>query len=322
MGVFDGGNFKCEKLGRVFVSENHHEWMHGYASPVTSVEFDDFIRVYFSCRNALDERGNFKTRITFVDCDKTNPLKVLYVHDKYILELGSPGAFDEHGTMVADVVSLGDRYYMYYMGWQRSGTVPYLNRLGLAISDDGVIFTKVSEGPVIGIGRFLPFGIGNVSVLVENGVFKMWYTHYRQWINTDNGFRPNYDIRYATSANGLDWMFGEQCIYPANGNEALATPCVRRIGDKYHMWYSFRPGVDAYGKSGSYRIGYAISEDGKVWRRSDSKMNMCVSEKGWDSTMICYPDVLSTREYSFLFYCGNNYGEEGFGCAKISSLYS
>ena len=308
------------KISHIFKPDNNYEWMHYYAAPITSVEFSSFIRVYFTTRNIVDEKGHFKTHITFVDCDKNDPSKVLYIHNKPVLEFGPPGTFDEHGTMVADVIVHNGKYYMYYMGWQRSDTVPYMNMLGLAISDDGTNFTKVSDGPVMGNNRFMPLGIGNVSVLVEDGVFHMWYTHYRPWIKTANGYRPNYDIRYAWSGNGLDWKYGDQCIAPANDNEALATPCVRKLNGRYHMWYSFRPGVDAAGKSGPYRIGYAVSDDKTTWQRADKLMTLGVSPTGWDSEMVCYPDVLQTKDNIFLFYCGNNYGKEGFGYAKIVNL--
>lgn len=307
-----------EKISHIFKPDNHHEWMFYYAAPVSAVEFDTFIRVFFTTRNAIDEKtGFFKTHIAFLDCDKKDPSKVLAICDKPVLEFGPPGTFDEHGTMIADVIQHNGKYYMYYMGWQRSDTVPYMNMLGLAVSDDGTNFTKVSEGPVMGNNRFMPLGIGNVSVLLEEGVFHMWYTHYRPWIPTDKGYRPNYDIRYAWSENGLDWNYGPQCIAPADANEALATPCVRHLGGKYHMWYSYRPGVDAAGKSGPYRIGYATAEERTAWTRRDAEMTLGVSAEGWDAEMVCYPDVLETSEGIYMFYCGNGYGREGFGFAKI-----
>jgi predicted GH43/DUF377 family glycosyl hydrolase len=210
------------------------------------------------------------------------------------------------------------KYLMYYMGWQRSDTVPYVIRTGLATSDDGANFTKISEGPVIGLNRFLPFGIGNMSIVIEDGVFHMWYTHYDAWIKTATGYRPTYDIRYAMSHNGLDWEYGDKCITPLNDNEAIATPTVCKLNGKYHMWYAYRPGVDAAGHSGPYRIGYASSNDKKLWQRDDAQVGMTVSETGWDSEMICAPDILEVGNNLYLFYCGNNYGQGGFGFARIA----
>ncbi len=310
------------KGGFVFRPDGTLDWMHHYAGPVSAVELDDAIRVFFSTRTRRDDRGQYQTRIAFLDCDKDDPAKVRAVHDRPVLPLGAPGTFDEHGTMVADVVAHGGRFLMYYMGWQRSASVPYLIRLGLAVSEDGARFTKISEGPVIGISRFLPFGVGNVSVLPDDspgaGALHMWYTHYLPWIPTGTGYRPTYDIRYARSTDGLDWQLGPRCIAPAGDNEALATPCARRLGGRLHMWYSYRAGVDAAGASGAYRLGYATGDDELTWRRADEQMTLGVSPDGWDSQMICYPDVLETRDGNvFLFYCGNDYGRDGFGYARV-----
>lgn len=308
------------KLGQIFQPNGNHDWMHYYTAPVTSLEFDSFIRFYFSTRSKIDENGFFKTYITYMDCDKADPTKILYIHDRPLMDFGVPGTYDEHGMMVLDVKRHEGKYYMYYCGWQRSSTVPYLNRIGLAISEDGVNFSRVSDGPVMGLNRFAPFGYGNLSILIEDGQFHMWYTHYKPWLKTEKGFRPTYDIRYATSPNGMDWTFGKQCIYPVDANEAIATPCVRKINGRYHMWYSTRPGVDAKGNSGPYTIGYAVSDNKTDWERHDELVGLKASETGWDSEMVCYPDVLQTKDNTFLFYCGNHYGRDGFGCAVLKNI--
>jgi hypothetical protein len=75
--------------------------------------------------------------------------------------------------------------------------------------------------------------------------------------------------------------------------------------------------VDAQGKSGFYRIGYAVSKNKKDWQRLDNQIDLGVSEKGWDSEMIGAPDVLQMKDHTYLFYCGNHYGREGFGVAEI-----
>ncbi len=312
--------FNWKKCGPIFAPNANYDWMHYYAAPVTSIEMDDCIRVYFTTRGKLDEQGYYKTQISFLDCNKENPSKVLYVHDAPLLAQGNPGTFDEHGTMIAEVFKFKGEYFMYYMGWQRSDTVPYLIRLGLAKSTDGKKFEKVSEGPVIGMSVHVPFGIGNVSVLVEDEKLHMWYTHFLPWLPGANGYKPSYDIRYARSDNGIDWKFEKAvCIAPLNPNEAIATPCVRKIGSLYHMWYSYREGVNEKGENGAYRIGYAQSTDKLNWIRKDKEMNLTVSDQGWDAEMVCYPDVLTTGKDTRMFYCGNHYGQTGFGYAELDN---
>jgi hypothetical protein len=44
---------------------------------------------------------------------------------------------------------------------------------------------------------------------------------------------------------------------------------------------------------------------------------MDVSETGWDSEMICYAAVITTKYGTTMFYNGNRNGETGFGCAVL-----
>ena len=131
------------KKGHIFNANGEHKWMDSYANPMACVIMGSFIRVYFTTRTKKNEDGFFTTYITFLDCDIKDPSRILYIHDKPLLEMGLPGTFDEHGTMLATVAVREGKYYMYYMGWQRSTVVPYIISLGLATSDDGVNYTRI-----------------------------------------------------------------------------------------------------------------------------------------------------------------------------------
>ena len=300
------------KTNQIFSPKENYNWMDSYAAQVCPIEFEDFIRIYFTTRSKLNDKGNYETKITFLDCDKNDPNKILYIHDKPLLSLGKPGTFDEHGTMMSEIVFHENKYWLYYLGWQRSETVPYITTLGLALSEDGINFTKISEGPIIGVSKDTPYGIAKVSILIEKGKFHMWYSHYNSWIQTCDSFRPTYDIRYAISQDGITWKFKNKCIYSSN-NKATAAPCVRKIKNKYHMWYGYRVEVDENGKSGQYKIGYSTSINKKNWKHHLDPMS--VSKEGWDSKMMCYPNVLQLKNKMYMFYSGNGYGKEGFGYA-------
>ena len=290
--------------------------MHSYASQVGSIEFNDFIRIYFTTRSELDCDKNYQTKITFLDCDKNDPTKILYLHDKPLLELGPPGTFDEHGTMMSEILFYQNKYWLYYIGWQQSTVVPYITTLGLATSDDGINFTKISKGPVVGLNMHSPFGVAKVSILIENNQFNMWYTHYNDWANIGNEYRPTYDIRFAHSTDGLNWNFDESiCISPTHNDEAIGAPCVRKMDNLYHMWYGYR---DNFKKGEKYKVGYAISVDKIKWTRQDNTNIIHSSETGWDSEMICYPYILTLENKNLMFYSGNGYGKEGFGYAEIT----
>ena len=75
--------------------------------------------------------------------------------------------------MMCEIIKYQDKYWLYYLGWQRSSTVPYITTLGLALSDDGINFTKVSEGPIIGVSKDTPYGVAKV--------YSYWITkNYRE----------------------------------------------------------------------------------------------------------------------------------------------
>lgn len=312
--------FIWEKLGQIFKVNGNYSWMNSHTTPIATLLMEDKIRVYFSTRSAADENGNFISNSSFFDVSKDDPTNVLYVHDKPLFEMGDYGAFDEFGVMVTDVLEYNGKVYLYYAGWQRlgGGTAAYQVMLGLAISEDeGVTFKKVSKGPIMGIDYYDHISIGNVATIVENGKWKMYYTNLTEWILT--GAKPTYkyEIKSALSDNGIFWRKTNDVIISAD-ESGVATPTVHKINGSYHMWFGYRKAYnESNDKIGGYGIGYAFSEDGENWVRDDKKSGISVSKNGWDSEMVCYPDVVQTEGKVYLFYCGNGFGYEGVGVAKL-----
>jgi hypothetical protein len=85
------------------------------------------------------------------------------------------------------------------------------------------------------------------------------------------------------------------------------------------MWYCYRGSIGFRAAGETYRIGYASSKDLQTWERSDSNAGISVSEAGWDSQMVCYPEVVQVDGRVLLFYNGNGFGEGGFGYAVLES---
>ena len=67
-------------------------------------------------------------------------------------------------------------------------------------------------------------------------------------------------------------------------------------------------------------MGYAYSDDLINWTRDDSQAGISISESGWDSEMIAYPHIVKIDEKYYMFYCGNEFGREGFGYAELEIL--
>jgi len=143
----------------------------------------------------------------------------------------------------------------------------------------------------------------------------MWYVSTVKWIRDEHGLHYICVIRYATSPDGIDWTTHDSvCLKPDLPDEyAVGRPAVVYDGRQYRMWYSIRS------FSQLYTIGYAESADGLVWVRKDEQAGIGKSESGWDSEMICYPNVVNVRGRTLMFYNGNGVGMTGFGYAVLES---
>lgn len=307
------------KKGHIFKPDGRFYWMNCFAHPAAIV-LDTKIRIFYSSRSKADLNGNFISYPSFIDVDKNNPKNITYVHNKPIIDLGEPGTFDEYGISVAKPVIFDKKVYLYYLGWQRlsGSSAPYQVMLGLAFSEDsGFSFNKISCGPIIGIDYFDPISIGNVSVIFEDGLWRIWYTSYINWNFGGVKPTPEYNIKYAESNDGIFWEKTNIIAIEEDEFGGVATPSVIRIGGKYHMWFGYRPPFDNKGNIHGYKIGYASSIDGRKWKRCDNKSGIHVSRRGWDSEMICYPHVIEVGSKLLMFYCGNGFGSEGFGYAEL-----
>lgn len=304
---------KWQKKGLIF-SPDGKSWMKTHAQVPTPLLCDGFIRVYFSSR---PERKLSLT--TFVDLDINDPAKIIYVNPDPILELGKPGTFDEHGIMPSCAVRDGNKVYLYYSGWTRAVSVPYTNSTGLAVSENGgKTFKKVSEGPILAKNIHDLYSATSPCVLNDAGSWHMWYCSGTGWVKIDNKYEHTYDIKYATSPDGILWFpSGGTVIKAKDEHEAITRPFVVKMDDGYHMWFCFRGSRDFRDGMDAYRIGYAHSSDLQNWSRSDKDAGVTVSKNGWDSKMIAYPSVSMLNDRLYMFYNGNDFGAEGFGYAQL-----
>ena len=204
-----------------------------------------------------------------------------------------------------------DRQYLFYTGWALGVSVPFYLHAGVAVSDDGgESFRRLSEAPLLERTVVDPYLTASPWVLIEDGVWRMWYVSGTEWQVTAAGPRHRYHIRYAESRDGARWdRRGIVCIdYQSPDEYAFGRPCVIKDADRYRMWYSHR--------GDSYRMGYAESKDGMVWSREDARCVLEVSDHGWDAEMVTYPVVADVGGERFMLYNGNGYGRTGIGLAR------
>jgi hypothetical protein len=295
------------KQGLIFDPQQHCPWCISHAAvPVVDLMSGTRYRVYFTGR---DDQN--RSQIGFFEIDLRDPAQILEVTDKPLLVSGQPGMFDDSGVMSSWIVNWGATKYLYYIGWNRSITVPFRNAIGLAISEDnGKTFKRYSSGPLLDRSIYDPSFTASSCVLLENGVWRMWYLSCLGW--DGSGKQHRYHIKYAESHDGLSWQRnGLVCIdFKSPAEYAISRPCVVKEQNIYKMWYSCR--------GAAYRIGYAESQDGLLWDRHDENVGIDVSETGWDSEMIEYPFVFDHAGMHYMFYNGNGYGQTGIGYAVCS----
>jgi hypothetical protein len=242
-----------------------------------------------------------------------------------ILALGKPGTFDDCGVMPSCIVNHKNLKYMYYIGWNVRSTIPFHNSVGLAISKDGGdSWNRYSDGPLWDRDTIEPFFSGTSYVLIdEDGNWHNWYLSCTEWRQVRNTMEPRYNIKYATSHNGVNWhRSGQVAIdYKSDDEAGLVSATVIKSSGKFHMWFAYR-NIDGYrtDTAQSYRIGYATSDNGKNWQRKDNSSGISVSDTGWDSDMVCYPHVVKVGAKFLMLYNGNGFGGSGFGFATSNLI--
>jgi hypothetical protein len=253
--------------------------------------------------------------------DAENPKDVLYVHDRPILEFGDLGCFDDCGVMPSSVVTHDNKKYLYYCGWNTSTTIRYRNCIGLAVSEDGgITFRRAFPGPILDRTKDEPHLVVTPHVIIEDGIWKMWYCGCTEWKVVNGVTEPQYLIKYAESKNGIDWQRENKVVIPyKHESEAIGRPVVVHEDGIYKMWYSYR-NIDDYrtNREKSYHIGYAESKDNVSWERKDEQAGIDLSEAGWDSEMVAYPYIVDYKDKRYMFYNGNGFGRSGFGYALIT----
>ena len=310
-----------EKKGLIFSPQIHSkfDWMSSFAQAPHVVQFEDYFRVYFSCRPKADEKGQFVSYSGYVDFNDS--FEIIKISENPILELGKLGCFDEFGTYPVSTVVINDKTYVYYAGWTRCESVPFNTAIGMGVSEDGGnTFTKFGDGPIISYTPDEPFVISGPKIRFFNNKYYLFYIAGSEWVLDQNKPEPIYKIRMAVSDDGYSFTKANiNLIADKNKLEAQASPDVIFKNGKYHMFYCYRGGKDYRGKENGYRIGYASSDDLLNWERNDKKAGIDISAEDFDNEMISYPHVFERKGEIYMFYLGNGVGREGFGCAILKN---
>lgn len=186
-----------------------------------------------------------------------------------MLNIGSAGQWDSKWLDTPEIVRTTTDYKLYYFGDTTDTQNHATAAIGVAISSNGINWTKYSGNPVLTKGDTLSWEgrwIESPAVIYDNGVYKMWYTGV--------GYDWRIKIGYATSDDGLVWtkypnnpVLG---VGPSGGWDDywVGVPAVIKRNNRFELWYSALSAADlANGRYDTIRIGYATSEDGINWTK-------------------------------------------------------
>lgn len=295
------------KEGLVLEAAGQAEWMATHAALPAVDAAGDTLRLYFTSR---DRQGRSHIGIATLDLDQERPATVIGPNP--ILSPGPLGAFDDAGVTGSCIVRHEGRHYLYYTGWSLGVSVPFYLAAGLATSEDGTTFHRISPAPLLERTAGDPYLTASPWVLIDRGVWKMWYISGTEWERVEGRVRHRYLIKYAESKDGEHWDRPDTvCIgYRDAAEYAFGRPCVILEQGRFRMWYSSR--------GDSYRLGYAESDNGVTWLRNDGQAGLLPSANGWDSEMVTYPMVFRHRGRLHMLYNGNGYGRSGIGLATAA----
>lgn len=302
---------KWQKLGVLYCpsgTSRHPKLVSHAANPLPVLLEEDVYRVFFSGRDA-DNRSS----VGAVDIDIVKR-EVIREHSHPFFGHGPEGSFYADGVSIGNCYEVSGVQYMLFMGWQSPKGGHWRGDVGRLIMKPNLTLELDSEEPLMSSNTIDPISLSYPWVLKnEEGGYSMWYGSTTTW-DAGNG-EMLHIINHASSVDGHNWnREGLAVPYELGRAQAFSRPTV--MGNSttgFEMWYSYRSGSGE-----KYRIGYALSKDGREWGLALEDAGIDVSIDGWDSEMIEYPFVFDHKGLRYMLYNGNEYGKTGFGLAVLT----
>ena len=217
-----------------------------------------------------------------------------------VISPGQAGSYDSKHVVDPACLELEGRYYLYYSAL---GDGP--DSIGLAISEDGLIFKK-EEQPVL-VGRA-------PEVVKVKDVIHLIYS-----LDHPNG---GYAFHLATSVDGKKFR-EEGLIFAPDGLGwdcfSVVTPRIFHENDIYVMAYA----GDNHDKDYPKNFGLAFSKDLRTWKRFSGNPVFSGGALGsWESRAIWFPEIMKHKNIYYLLYEGNNgsFSQVGLATSESSIL--
>jgi hypothetical protein len=302
---------KWQKLGRLYCPSSfgrHPKLLTHAANPLPVQLEGDVYRVFFSGRD-VDNRSS----VGAVDIDIIKR-EVIFEHQQPFFQHGPEGSFYADGVSIGNCYTVSGIKYMLFMGWQSTNAEHWRGDIGRLVVQPDLTLILDGNTPFMGVDVVDPVSLSYPWVQVNPaGGYLMWYGSTKTW-DAGNG-EMLHVLNYAASQDGHSWSReGLAVPYELGKAQAFSRPTVARDSrGGYEMWFSYRSG-----DGDNYRIGHAVSVDGRKWTLVLAEASIDTSIDDWDSEMIEYPFVLDHAGQRYMLYNGNGYGRTGFGLAVLA----
>lgn len=187
-------------------------------------------------------------------------------HPDPVLELGTPGEWDDSIMGPGTVMKEKEVYKMWYWGGRENWPVSEI-QIGLAISHDGINWVKhddvsttvapfSSSDPVLKVGspgEWDQLRIWSPAVLATNTGYEMWYAGRAGYTT------PPQLVGYAISQDGIEWKKSPDNPVISERPEwgfSYLTSTVLEFNGFYHLWFTSFPFANDGQRA---EIGYARS---------------------------------------------------------------
>ena len=184
-----------------------------------------------------------------------------------VIDLGTGDDFDATAILYPAVIHNGEMFEMWYQGVGPDRFAGLVSRVGCARSADGVSWDKVSGSHADAGACFN--SLAQPFVLLEDGVYKMWYAL--------SAAHPNDDVvMYATSGESPTTVEGNEIPTLAGGLEIYPNPTVAYANVRFELKQTSAVTLEVYDLLGRLitqnRLGTRAAGDQlATWNRLDAR---------------------------------------------------
>ncbi len=258
-----------------------------YAANPDILEFNDKLFFYF---RGQDENNHDQIGVSTCSYDSFNGVTWIETIKEPIIKVNpDPKEYDSNHILDPAAVVIDNKVYLFYS----AHSIEMPHSVSLAISEDGIHFTKYEKNPIIQ-NAVVP------EVVIKDGLV---YLFYQRWTAGSKGVSKFY---MCTSKNGIDFdVSTEKVVFePDKNSQSVST---NRIYQEDGVYYSFFGNNERF-KDYPESICISRSYDLINWEKSDKTVIYRGHPGSWDEGALWFATVYKYKGKYYLWYEGTGTG--------------